>query len=267
EFLEKQRQERQRLKDLEKEKKEKEKTEKELERLRLKEEKQKEKEDKQREREEIQKEKDLEKQKKLEYEIHIEISEKKRKLEEEKTRRLSEKQKASEEELRKQEKQRQLLSNFFSKQASTQSSNRKSIVTDVETNVSPLFLPFELGVNQTIAPVVSQFAKKRFNRQQLDRLVEIQESNELYLHLIKRNDYKVFRCNKRERSEPEIIIESTSDGDEDNQSKKYRIKHLQFHTNVRPPYRGTFRKRSSQINGIKPFNKDTDLFDYDVESD
>jgi chromatin assembly factor 1 subunit A len=35
----------------------------------------------------------------------------------------------------------------------------------------------------------------------------------------------------------------------------------------RPPYYGTWRKRSKNINGRKPFAKDADVFDYDVDSD
>ncbi|CAG2173387.1 unnamed protein product [Oppiella nova] len=261
-LLERQRLERQKLKDAEKEKREKERVEKEMERQRMKDEKQKEKEDRLREREEKQKEKDLEKQKKLE-----EISEKKRKLEEEKSRRLSEKQKASEEQLKKEERQRQLLSNFF-KNSANQSSNRKSVLTSDETITNSLFLPFQLGANQTIAPAVPEFAKNRFNREVLDTLSQTQDSDQLYLDSIKSIDYHIFRCNGRQKSEPEIIIESTPEGDDnENQPKRYRIKHLQFHTNVRPPYRGTFRKRSHTIKATQPFNRDTDVFDYEVDSD
>lgn len=43
--------------------------------------------------------------------------------------------------------------------------------------------------------------------------------------------------------------------------KLNRAKLFQFHDNWRPPYYGTWRKRSTVITGRKPFAKDTEVFE------
>merc|ERR1712112_761654 len=50
-------------------------------------------------------------------------------------------------------------------------------------------------------------------------------------------------------------------------NKMPRAKLLQFHTNQRPAYWGTWTKVSAHVNGRKPFSKDEERFDYDYESD
>ncbi|CAH0718282.1 unnamed protein product, partial [Brenthis ino] len=49
--------------------------------------------------------------------------------------------------------------------------------------------------------------------------------------------------------------------------EKLRPKLLAFHENRRPPYWGTWRKKSSSINPRKPFTTDEKLLDYEVDSD
>ncbi|KAK6106301.1 Chromatin assembly factor 1 subunit A family protein [Brugia pahangi] len=49
--------------------------------------------------------------------------------------------------------------------------------------------------------------------------------------------------------------------------KLNRAKLFQFHDNWRPPYYGTWRKRSTVITGRRPFAKDTEILDYEVDSD
>uniref|UniRef100_H2ZDV8 Chromatin assembly factor 1 subunit A dimerization domain-containing protein n=1 Tax=Ciona savignyi TaxID=51511 RepID=H2ZDV8_CIOSA len=46
-----------------------------------------------------------------------------------------------------------------------------------------------------------------------------------------------------------------------------RAKLMQFCENNRPPYYGTYRKRSKYIRPRRPFIKDADLLDYEVDSD
>lgn len=46
-----------------------------------------------------------------------------------------------------------------------------------------------------------------------------------------------------------------------------RYKFLGFHEDVRPPYRGTWSKRSSLVTGRRPLGKDTKYLDYDVDSE
>ena len=42
---------------------------------------------------------------------------------------------------------------------------------------------------------------------------------------------------------------------------------LQFNTDVRPPYFGTWRKKSTAISGRHPMKRDTGLFDYEYDSE
>lgn len=46
-----------------------------------------------------------------------------------------------------------------------------------------------------------------------------------------------------------------------------RARLLQFHEDVRPPYFGTWQKKSQTITGRRPWALDTDVFDYDVDSE
>eukprot|EP01134_Creolimax_fragrantissima_P006550 CFRG6550T1 len=50
-------------------------------------------------------------------------------------------------------------------------------------------------------------------------------------------------------------------------TRKVHLKLLQFHDNYRPPYFGTWSKNSDMITGRTPFKQDSELFDYDVNSD
>uniref|UniRef100_W8C4T6 Chromatin assembly factor 1 subunit A n=1 Tax=Ceratitis capitata TaxID=7213 RepID=W8C4T6_CERCA len=47
----------------------------------------------------------------------------------------------------------------------------------------------------------------------------------------------------------------------------FRAKFYKFHENRRPPYYGTWRKRTNVINPRRPFVQDTKFFDYEVDSD
>ena len=49
--------------------------------------------------------------------------------------------------------------------------------------------------------------------------------------------------------------------------KRVRAKLLQFTENQRPPYWGTWSKRSKCVGPRKPFGQDKELFDYEYESD
>jgi|UniRef100_A0AC35FUD8 chromatin assembly factor 1 subunit A len=49
-------------------------------------------------------------------------------------------------------------------------------------------------------------------------------------------------------------------------TNRLKAKLFQFHTNYRPPYYGTWRKRSKIITGRRPFAKET-IYDYEYDSD
>lgn len=48
---------------------------------------------------------------------------------------------------------------------------------------------------------------------------------------------------------------------------RLRARLLQFSEDVRPPYFGTWQKKSKLVNGRRPFGKDDEIFDYDVDSE
>jgi chromatin assembly factor 1 subunit A len=138
----------------------------------------------------------------------------------------------------------------------------------MKNNTNGLFLPFQLSANQTLAPIVHNSVKERFVLGAFDASIKGQDlnRNELYIELLKNSNYKPFKNTKQQSSQPEIIIEDDFDNN-GNERKFYKIKHLQFHQNVRPPYRGTWTKKSRVLSGRKPFNKDSQFFDYEVDSD
>lgn len=48
---------------------------------------------------------------------------------------------------------------------------------------------------------------------------------------------------------------------------KMKMKLLQFHEDVRPPYYGTFTKHCLQLSGRRPFSSASDVFDYEYDSE
>ncbi|RCH87608.1 Chromatin assembly factor 1, subunit A, partial [Rhizopus stolonifer] len=50
-------------------------------------------------------------------------------------------------------------------------------------------------------------------------------------------------------------------------NKHVKMKLLQFHEDVRPAYYGTWTKSHQHVTGRKPFAKDTDALDYDIDSE
>ncbi|RWS30837.1 chromatin assembly factor 1 subunit A-like protein [Leptotrombidium deliense] len=92
----------------------------------------------------------------------------------------------------------------------------------------------------------------------MDAVIEPQNinKNELFLCQLK-NGYKYYR-HKIERWKGDVIV--------DDEASKQKAKLLKFHENNRPPYFGTWRKKSVKISARNPFAKD-EIFNYDVDSD
>ncbi|RWS11144.1 chromatin assembly factor 1 subunit A-like protein [Dinothrombium tinctorium] len=200
---------------------------------------------------------------------------KKAQREEEKLKKLEEKRKIEEEKLemkekekRKQEKQQQVLLNFIKKEPKPNdsiSSSHDLSISNSEASTS-IFLPFQLKPNQKLAELVPSFIKESFNKNGFDEIIAQQnrEFHQLYLQELKerKRTNKSFKNSKKsiDGSSDVIIIE-------EDDKKLYRAKLLQFRENTRPPYFGTFRKKSLFISGRRPFHKDDGLFNYDVDSD
>lgn len=49
--------------------------------------------------------------------------------------------------------------------------------------------------------------------------------------------------------------------------RSLRARLFQFHEDVRPPYFGTWQKRSNLVSGRRPYGQDNDIFDYEVDSE
>ena len=60
------------------------------------------------------------------------------------------------------------------------------------------------------------------------------------------------------RPDPEIMLVT---------SKRLKTKTLLFVENIRPPYCGTWRKKSTMITPLNPLAEDKSFFDYELDSD
>lgn len=237
------------------------------------EEKQREKEEKRKQQEEKKRIADEEKRAKLEEkqkrddekrvkeEEKLKKQEEKRKQMEEKQRQDDEKNRQLEEEIRRKKRASEKFTTFFKKAPATPTSS--STAKTFDDNVTLAFRPFELKPNQILVPLVKDFVRERFEIGVFDSLFEGQyESEELYLKELKSGIHKPVKAGMRVRkSQDKDIVVIGED------SKKFKAKLLQFHTNTRPAWCGTWNKRSNHVNARRPFGRDTKWFDYDVDSD
>ncbi|XP_023219494.1 chromatin assembly factor 1 subunit A-like [Centruroides sculpturatus] len=248
----------------EKLKKKKEREEKErLERLKQKEER--------RQQKQLLLESKLLEKKKREEERQKKLEEKKR-AEEEKQKKLEEKRKAEEmqkmldekrkaEEEKKKEREKAAFVSFFVKTEPT-------LLPMIDYQES-LFLPFEITKHMKVAPPVPSIAFEKFNQENFESLVSAQNENVLYTNELKIGARKPYKFCKEFRSDVDEIDDDVIviDSKECEMKKKLKPKLLQFCENVRPPYWGTWRKKSIKISARKPLQKDSNCFDYDIDSD
>ncbi|KYM95572.1 Chromatin assembly factor 1 subunit A-B [Cyphomyrmex costatus] len=257
----KKKEEKQRLK-MEKEKK---REEEKANRRRERKEKQREKEEKERiEKEQKKKEKEL-KELKKQIEIEQKQKEKEAKEEERKKReeaREEEKRRKEEERLEAERKKQKAASNFasffVSKKQEVKSAEEESVV-GVKN-----FMPFEIKADMKIAPIyrrkLTEYDKLLFD----DKCNIDLDKSELYLEDIKKRRIVPRTSTKTWplEAKDEIILLDDDNDDSSNiitnthNLEKHRPKLLQFDENRRPPYWGTWRKRSIIINSRRPFAKD-----------
>jgi len=81
------------------------------------------------------------------------------------------------------------------------------------------------------------------------------------------NDVVVIDDNSNMADDDDDDDDTENEDDVCDEKYLYISKLLQFSENTRPPYYGTWRKKSKLISGRKPFRKDPDVFNYDVDSD
>ncbi|XP_015516214.1 chromatin assembly factor 1 subunit A [Neodiprion lecontei] len=214
------------------------------------------------EKEQKRKEKEM---KELKKQIENEQKQKEKEAKEE------ERRKKEEEAERKKQKAASNFANFFvPKKQETKALEEDGVVKDQN------FMPFEVKVDMKVAPITRRNLNNEtkltfdglFNKGVL--------KNELYLNQLKRNRNDVGRSGRtwpcETKDDVVIIDEEDSSSDAVDQGdaavvEKHHPKFFMFAENRRPPFWGTWRKKSTHIKPRKPFAKDPKWFDYDVDSD
>ncbi|XP_071169913.1 chromatin assembly factor 1 subunit A-like isoform X3 [Mytilus edulis] len=254
--------EKKKQKEQERVEKEKEKEKQRLEREAAKSEKDKqkkeEKEKKEKERlEKLQQKEDELKKKREEQEAK---NEEKKKKDEEKRLKEEEKQKENEEKIKKEKKVKDAFQSFFIKTSTSPKSSKATV------EPSGLFMPFQVKENTKLAPECRQYISEE-QKNFLDKCLIDQESNVLYIKDLQNGK----KTGKSEKTFPKTIgeddVELLVHDSETVKKVTYKCKLLQFHMNYRPPYYGTYRKKSSHVRPRNPFKTDTEIFDYEYDSD
>lgn len=209
----------------------------------------------------------------------MEIEQKKQAKEEERRKREEakeeEKKKKEEEKLEMERKKQKAASNFTSFFVPKKQDKSDKFEEDNATELRT-FMPFEVKADMKLAPV----CRRTLNEQEKLLFEEKckqknTQTSDLYLselrdkRIVPRNSAKTWPFETKD----DVILldeENDSSGNIINQNivvEKQRAKLLQFSENQRPPYWGTWRKRSRYVNPRKPFTKDTEWFNYEVDSD
>lgn len=180
---------------------------------------------------------------------------------------LAKKKAEEDEKRRKEQKVANKFTSFFTKLSPPEKQNPRPAKP-----TGALFMgPFEIQKDQTLANYIPEWSKEKFVMGAFDSEITHQDTDVLYLHEIRNKTRMPYKYSKRpanpvdpqsNRPEDDIIVEG-SQGDK----KTYRAKLLQFVENNRPAYFGTWRKTSRSVSGRRPFAKDLDQFDYDLDSD
>ncbi|KAG5667324.1 hypothetical protein PVAND_015308 [Polypedilum vanderplanki] len=261
--------------------KKKEKEEKEEQRKREKEEREKKKQAELEKKEEEKRQREEEKKK-----IAEQKEEEKKQKEEEKKRQLDardeEKKKKEMEKLKEEERKKkaaEAFSKFFQKKnADTSVVMEEEISKDSAESVENAghFMPFQIRGKMRLAPCV----RLQISKNQLDTLDEFllnNNENESYLKDLKngkipKKSGKTWPLEDKDDDEVVVIDELEGVGEDiitnDNNIKcKYRAKLFLFSENRRPAFYGTWRKKSTNVTGRRPFALDKKHFDYEVDSD
>ncbi|XP_015117350.1 chromatin assembly factor 1 subunit A [Diachasma alloeum] len=139
------------------------------------------------------------------------------------------------------------------------------------------FMPFQVRKDMKIAPRCRRSLRDEEKSAVDECLGDHGGKGELYIKEIKKESWKMRKSGKTwpadDVAKDDVVIIEEDDGDSsivnepERTIEKYRAKLLLFKENRRPPYWGTWRKKSLVINPRRPFTKDTKWFDYEVDSD
>ncbi|XP_076646585.1 uncharacterized protein LOC143355559 isoform X2 [Halictus rubicundus] len=244
----------------------------EKERLKMEKEKKQEEERENRRKEKEQKllEKKLKEQKKQQ-ELEQKQKEKQAK-EEERRKREEEKRKKEEEKLEVERKKQKAASNFTSFFVAKK---QEKTVEEESTSKVQNFMPFEVKADMKLAPICRRTLNEAEKKTLDENRNEETSKTKLYLNGLRNKGIIPRKSSKTwplEAKDDVILLDDDNEGNSNivNQDiviEKQRTKLLQFSENRRPPYWGTWRKRSLNINPRKPFSKDEKWFNYEVDSD
>ncbi|XP_053995322.1 chromatin assembly factor 1 subunit A-B-like [Hylaeus anthracinus] len=241
---------------------------------------QKEKEERRREKEEkekAEKEQKLMERKMKDLKKQMEMEQKqkeKQAKEEERKKREDEKKKKEEEKMEAERKKQKAASNFTSFFVAKK--QEKSVEEESATE-GKNFMPFEVKADMKLAPVCRRTLSEQ-EKLSLDEQCNKEniQMSDLYLNEIKNKKVIPRKSPKtwpfEAKDDEVILLDDENDGNSNIVKQnivieKQRTKLLQFSENRRPPYWGTWRKRSCSINPRKPFSRDTKWFNYEVDSD
>ncbi|KAK0094844.1 hypothetical protein PV326_009828 [Microctonus aethiopoides] len=222
--------------------------------------------EKEAEREQKRKEKE---HKELKKQMEIEQKQKEKERKEEDRRKREE---AKEEEKRKKEEERLELERKKQKAASTFVSffvpKKLETKAAVEEKVIGAcnFMPFEIKADMKVAPTCRR-SLSNAEKLAMDTVcfVNTVPLSKLYLNEIKNDKSNIHRCGKTWPAEAkdDVVVLDEDDVDTANivdqtsvVMEKHHPKLFSFAENRRPPYWGTWRKKSTKINPRRPFSKD-----------
>uniref|UniRef100_A0A146LFT6 Chromatin assembly factor 1 subunit A n=1 Tax=Lygus hesperus TaxID=30085 RepID=A0A146LFT6_LYGHE len=268
---------RERLKEEERKKKEDERKRKEEEKRKKEEVKEEEKRKKEEEKKKKEEVKEEEKRKKEEERKKKEEERKKKEESKEEDRKKKEEARLAEE--RKEQLAKKAFTKFFIQNKSKSNAPKKDEVDKPDESIeTPKFMPFPVKSDMRLAVQVRHSISDEEKKVLSDAFEASCPPEKLYLDEIKSGARKPITGPATwplfEEEHDVIIVESVVEEKSDHEdeaalcvkTKRQRAKLLQFHDNRRPPYWGTWRKKSSAVTPRKPFAQDK-VFDYEVDSD
>ncbi|XP_077299011.1 uncharacterized protein LOC143920165 isoform X2 [Arctopsyche grandis] len=176
------------------------------------------------------------------------------------------------------------FANFFVPKEKVVKKESKEIETLEKFSHNHKFLSnFTIKSDMRLAPTI-RHKLTNIIKENLEKLLLKQDTdkNLLYISTIKFDKYEIKSCGKTwpcEEVKNDIVIleddlppvDETKDESliipDKHEGRALRPKLLSFSENRRPPYWGTWRRKSKQINGRRPFALDTTYLDYTCDSD
>lgn len=259
---------------------------------------------KEREEKEEQKRKEREeKEKKRQAEIEQKNEEKRlkeeerRKKEEQKEEERKRKEEEKEAEEKRKQKVAQAFTSFFVKKSMNGTGGLKA--SDDENSVESSsgggtmmsagvssgqqrFMPFCVKGDMRLAPTARRVLLPE-QRDNLDKMLcstdgkQVFDQAHLYIEQLKQKLHKPLTTGRtwnveddEENDDIMVVDENVChqiEVDPGKMKQKFKTKFFLFEENRRPPYRGTWRKRSECIKARRPFVQDLKYFDYEVDSD